>query len=108
MLFKFTFVPDFQKTEERLIGNSLHELSPEDVGDAMKEIFRGVHNDQYNVFVYAEDMVAAVRKLDSWFDDETCILNHPNYSSIVMNMYAECIDVTENQPVLLNALAVVQ
>lgn len=107
MLFKFTFVPNIDITERKILGDMAGRASEEDSQEMMQDIFSSVHNSEYNVFVYGTDLIDATRKLNSWFDDESCILNHPAYDRIVMNMLVECIDPTDNRPVLLNSLSVI-
>ena len=107
MLFNFTFVPNIEMTERNRVSGGLNRVSEDDLNLGIDEIFKSVHNTEYNVFVYAEDMGNALRKLTTWVDDETCIFNHPSYDQIVMNMLGECVDPTNNQPVVLNAIAIV-
>ena len=108
MLFKFTFIPNVAMTQRKILGILPYDAKPEDVEEYMMEIFRPIYNAEYHVFVYAEDLVEASRKLSSWYDDESCILNHPNYERVVMNMVGECVDPTPDGSVLLNSLAVIR
>ena len=106
MLYKFTFIPNPELTERKLLAQSNASVEF-DSKAAVESIFSNVVNSEYNVFVYGENTVDVFRKIQIWFDDESCILTHDLYKDIVMDIYMVCVDPTGNPLILLNALATI-
>ena len=109
MLFKFSFIPDVELTREKILARyAPNQLTLEEVEEETKETFRHIHNSEYNVFIRASNMSEAFAKLASdWLTDEDCLLTHQAYKDIVMGVAVECVDVTDNEPALLNALVII-
>jgi len=109
MLFKVTFVPDWDKSKNKL--KELKHLEKNNVteewlSEHIQETASHLYSNEYNIFVTAENLTSAIRKLPEWFDDnDSCIVNHPTYGFVVWAMIVECVEIFEGEPQFLNTLA---
>jgi len=99
MLFKFSFVPDVDKTHEAMINRNpgADEL---DIQESVADIFKNVYSPSYDLFVKADHVTNAHRRLNKWFDEPTCFLNHQNFEQIVFTLIAECVSVSDVDTIL--------
>ena len=108
MLYKFSFLPDYEKTQEALASRN-PSASQGELSDEVERMFSNVHGPTFDVFVQCEDLTEALRKIVGWFDHESCVLTHNSYDGIVFSMISECVGVNVlNLETVLNATAILE
>ena len=106
MLFKFTFLPDIEKTQDAMTCRNPGVSAPE-IQEAVTEVFSHVYSPSYDLFVKADNIIAAHRRLNGWFDEPSCFLNLPDLEPIVFTLIVECVSVSDVDTIL-NAVDILE